>query len=438
MIIKNVQIFDGNPLGKLSDIHISEEGIILGITESSEICTCSNVINGQGMIALPGLTDAHRHVWQAPFKGFAADMMLVEYLNKVAGKIGEAINAEDLYYVNLYGYLQAAFAGITTVFDWSHIMNSPEYADAAVQAAKDSGVNVLFFHSTSAVDREKYWSNSTTAHHSDIERIAVRYKNKFSNVKIGMGARGPEFAQMDINKADITLANALDIPVSMHIGCSILGKIHKPVEQLFDSGLLTKNLNLVHCNTLSDLEFQQIVKAECLVTMTPEAEMQTGLGNPATRFIRDNPLLKWSVGIDIPTASTDSLIFQQRLLLQHYRSVINAGLIDQMILPMEMPYAANAFFFDSMEHANTYAGFNTSAKIKTGSKACFSLLKWNELEFDFFASNPTFYYLQESAIDTVILNGKLAKYHGEWLLHDWERLQRKVKGIAEKVIAQSV
>jgi cytosine/adenosine deaminase-related metal-dependent hydrolase len=208
------------------------------------------------MIALPGLTDAHRHVWQAPFKGMAADMMLMEYLNRVVGGIGTQISAQELYLINLYGYIQCAQAGITNVFDWSHIMNTPEHADAAIQAAADSGLNVLLFHSTSAHERDKYWNHSSARHDQDIERVVARYKNPFENVHVGMGIRGPEFATIEVNKMDIVQAKALGIPASMHIGSSILGRTTKPVMQLAAQQLLSSDLNLVHCCTLSKDEFR--------------------------------------------------------------------------------------------------------------------------------------------------------------------------------------
>ncbi|SDG29306.1 Cytosine/adenosine deaminase [Dyadobacter soli] len=434
MIIKNVHIFDGGPITNRSDIHISEAGIITAITESGTEEYGPDVVNGEGMLALPGLTDAHRHVWQAPFKGVASDMMLLEYLDKVAGNIASQISAEELYYINLYGYIQCALAGIATVFDWSHIMNSAEHADAAAQAALDSGLNVLFLHATSAIEREKYWNHSITRHDRYIEALVKKFGNMTPNVRIGMGMRGPEFAVMDVNRADIELARALQIPASMHIGCSLLGKINKPVMQLAEHGLLTETLNLVHCNTLSQEEMTLVGKAGCLVTITPEAEMQTGLGEPAARFMADVPGLKWSVGTDIPTSSTDSLLFQQRLLLQYYRSLVNHRVLENMEFPVQIPYASNQFFFDSMENANAYADLNTSAHIAVGSKACFSLFKWDAFSNEVFLRNPAFYYLQEACIDTIVINGKLARHRGEWLFHDLENIAMRVGDIAARIM----
>ncbi len=432
MIIKNVHIFDGNPITNTSDIRI-ENDRIAAIAATIMPYETEEVIDGKGMIALPGMADAHRHVWQAAFKACAADLMLMDYLNQTVGGIGAQISPEELYSLNFYGYLRAAANGITTIFDWSHIMNSPEHADAALQAATDAGINVLFFHASTAIDRTPWWYNSELPHDKDIERLVKNYGNQSPYVKIGMGIRGPEFATMQVNEQDIKLAKQLNIPVSMHIGSSILGKIHKPVMQLYEKGLLHANMNMVHCNTLSDTEFELMRDAGCLVSMTPEAEMQMGLGNPASKQIAKCTGLKWSAGIDIDTASTDSLIFQQRLLLQHYRAELNNELIEKMEFPMAMPYKANDFFFESQRYTHEFAGMNTCEEILVGKNASLSLLKWDELQCTSFVQNPAFYYLKETNIDTVIANGKVLLREGKWLNRDMVQLEAAIAEIVKKV-----
>lgn len=435
MVIKNAMIFDGEPMLSLKDIYINENGIISKIepSGSNEISGHHKIIDAAGKIVMPGLTDAHRHVWQAPFKGFAADMLLLEYLDKVTGNIGEKITAEELYTINLFGYLQAASHGITTIFDWSHIMNSQEHADAALQSAVDSGLNVLFFHSMSAIDRDRFWNNSKIEHPRYVERLIKESKNN-ENVRIGLGIRGPEFATMDVNISDIEFARAMNCPISLHTGCSILGSIHKPVMQLYENDLLDRDLNLVHCSTLSEEEYELIADAGCLVTITPEAEFQTALGDPAVDLLIKYPAARWSVGTDIPTGSTDSLIFQQRMLLQYYRGKVNKSYLDSGMFPSEMPWNANEFFFESMDHANHYSGFNISSRIEVGKKACFSIYNLNELDGTAFFSNPSFYFMQEANIETVISNGKVIKSNGAWVKPEHMDIERKVYDIVQRII----
>lgn len=435
MIIKNALIFNGDSMAVRQDIFIDNKGIITLIAPSGSAPHTAEdeVIDADGKIVMPGLTDAHRHVWQAPFKGAAADLLLLEYLDKVTGTIGEKITAEDLYTINLFGYLQAASHGIATVFDWSHIMNTEEHADAALQSAADSGLNVLFFHSMSATDRERYWNNSKIEHPRYIEKQIQKSRHEDS-VKVGLGIRGPEFATMEVNSADIEFARSMNCPISLHTGCSILGAIHKPVIQLHKNNLLGADLNLVHCSTLSEEEYALIGASDCLVTITPEAEFQTALGNPAVNLLMKYRGTRWSVGTDIPSGSTDSLIFQQRMLLQYYRGEVNKSYLDKQAFPDEIPWKANDFFFASMDHANSYSGFNISSRVEVGKKACLSIYRLNELDGTAFLNNPIFYFMQEANIESVIANGRLLKANGEWVRPEHAELQQKVKKIVQRII----
>lgn len=432
MLVKDVYVFDGNPLTAKNDLRI-EGGIIRQIEPELVPVPGEKVIAGNGQIAFPGIIDAHQHVWQGAFKGFASNMMLLQYLDEILEGIGSGITAEDLYTLNLYGYLDAAAAGITTVFDWCHVVNSPEHADAALQAAMDAGIQVLFFHGPTAIGKNKWWNNSTLAHSHDLERVVNKYRDVSPLVKIGMAMRGPEFAAMEINRQDIAFATALNIPVSMHAGCSVLGKIHQPVSQLAKAGLLSPQMNLVHCNTLSDEEFSLIEEAGCLVSITPEAEMQTGLGTPASAWIQKNKNLRWSIGTDIPTGSTSSMLFQVRLLLQHYRSVVNQQFINRMEFPVAMPFKANPFFFQAQQNALDYTGFNATPSLTVGAAASFVLADWQDLRHSAYAGTPAFYYLNEANFTRVISNGQLIKDGQHWPGHNMTGLRNKVEAIVKRL-----
>jgi cytosine/adenosine deaminase-related metal-dependent hydrolase len=73
------------------------------------------------MIIMPGLVDTHRHLWETALRGLAADWTLMQYLQNMLGPLAAAYRPEDVYLGNLLGSLEAINAGITTVFDWSHI-----------------------------------------------------------------------------------------------------------------------------------------------------------------------------------------------------------------------------------------------------------------------------------------------------------------------------
>jgi 5-methylthioadenosine/S-adenosylhomocysteine deaminase len=434
MLIKNVYLFEGKTISDLTNILVEGNQIKeVGTNDFNE--THHEMIDGKGMLALPGLTDSHRHVWQSGFMAYAANMMLLEYLNKTVSGIGSQLTANELYTLNLFGYLQAAASGVTTLFDWCHAVNSPEHAEAAIQAAIDSNINVLFFHSTSAIDRDAWWYNSQLHHDKDFERIVHRYNGKYNSVKVGMGIRGPEFSSMEVTKEDIARARSIGVPVSMHIGSSVLGK-SQPLLKLAQEKLLGSDLNLVHCNTLSNNEFKLMEKAGCLVSITPEAELQMGLGYPIVKQLHDFPQLKWSIGLDIITAAANNLMYQQQLLLQLYRGYINERIIAIDILPIDMPFQSDSFYYKSMMHASTFASFSSGQNFEEGAQANIVLFDWSDLSSTLFKQYPAFHFLSTSMVKTVIADGQLVMRNGEWMRHDYEKLQNRVHQIVQRLYKQ--
>jgi cytosine/adenosine deaminase-related metal-dependent hydrolase len=54
--------------------------------------------------------------------------------------------AEDVYIANLMGALEAINAGITMLLDWSHVNNTLEHADAAIEGLTNAGIRAVYAH----------------------------------------------------------------------------------------------------------------------------------------------------------------------------------------------------------------------------------------------------------------------------------------------------
>ncbi len=90
-----------------------------------------------GDIVIPGFIDTHRHTWETSIRTCAPDYTLVAYFSAILDKFAPNYRPDDVYAANLWGSLECINAGITTLVDWSHIMNTPDHADAAVQGLQD-------------------------------------------------------------------------------------------------------------------------------------------------------------------------------------------------------------------------------------------------------------------------------------------------------------
>jgi len=85
-------------------------------------------------ILMPGMVDTHRHMWQTALRGFGADWTLTNYFQFYYLNWGKIFRPEDIYAGNLLAAFEAVDAGVTTTVDWSHGLQTIEYAEAAVDA----------------------------------------------------------------------------------------------------------------------------------------------------------------------------------------------------------------------------------------------------------------------------------------------------------------
>lgn len=97
-LVKNVTILtmidDDQPI--TGDILIEGDKIKkLGPQMTDEV---DEVIQGQGMIAMPGLINAHQHTPMSLLKGFSDDLKLMDWLEKKMLPAEARMTPEDIYW----------------------------------------------------------------------------------------------------------------------------------------------------------------------------------------------------------------------------------------------------------------------------------------------------------------------------------------------------
>jgi cytosine/adenosine deaminase-related metal-dependent hydrolase len=97
----------------------------------------AQVIDAAGDIVIPGFIDTHRHTWETSIRTCAPDYPLITYFGSILDKFAPHYRPEDVYAATLWGALEDINAGITGLVDWAHIINTPDHADAGINALRN-------------------------------------------------------------------------------------------------------------------------------------------------------------------------------------------------------------------------------------------------------------------------------------------------------------
>ncbi len=294
----------------------------------------AEIVAADGMIALPGFVDSHRHTWQALLRGTAADWTLGQYFAGVRGVMGRLYTPEDMYVANHLGALEALDSGITTLYDWSHNNNTPDHADAAVKGLKDAGLRGVFGYGNT--NDEWVPPSDQPANLADITRVRnTHFASDDGLATMAFAARGPQFTSLDITEQELNHARDLGLRITMHVGDGLWGTT-RPIEQMRDRGLLGDDMTFVHCNTLADDEFPMIADCGATTSISPEVELSMGHGWLATMRMLEVGI-RPSISIDIVTSIAGDMFGAMRMLLAGTRVVLNGKALDEKRLVDPVP-----------------------------------------------------------------------------------------------------
>jgi 5-methylthioadenosine/S-adenosylhomocysteine deaminase len=231
----------------------------------------AEVVDASRLIVTPGFIETHRHTWQSCLRHLGANWSAAQYFANNFFKFGVIMRPQDVYAANLIGRLAALDGGITTLVDWSHIMNTPQHADAAVQGLRESGARSVFAMGwPQAPDPAKWIVKSSADIPDDIRRVRKELlPGDTGLVTLAMAGRGPDFAQIQQVARDLLIARDLGIRTTIHIGFASPGGI-KAMNQ---AGLLGPDITHVHVKDSTDEELQFIKDSEGTVSISPLDEM---------------------------------------------------------------------------------------------------------------------------------------------------------------------
>jgi 5-methylthioadenosine/S-adenosylhomocysteine deaminase len=109
---------------------------------------------------LPGFLSAHSHLWQAAFRGIAADKTLPGWIDGLYNQHASKAKAEDYYWFTLDGALDHLEHGITAAYDFNYggtlwgLCKENDCDEASFKAEVDSGIRFVHGYQPDAISAE--------------------------------------------------------------------------------------------------------------------------------------------------------------------------------------------------------------------------------------------------------------------------------------------
>ena len=266
----------------------------------------TEVIDGRGMILIPGLIDSHTHMWQVPLKGQGTGLWGTADYQKHVFPLREKFGAIDMKDACFAAGMEMLDNGITTVLDFCHNTMTPEHAEESIAAHRRTGQRVLFAygmlgsHQTHKADHA--WRLA------QVRELAADLGSSShdSLIRLGIAVASLEYSSMEMVRKEVEMGRELGLPMTFHQNPP--GQIHA----LGEAGLLGADLLPVHANVATDAELDLLAACGAGISFTVEGEFGGGRSMSIVGRAHRAGVTP-SLGVDVPSRITMDLFTQMRL-----------------------------------------------------------------------------------------------------------------------------
>jgi 5-methylthioadenosine/S-adenosylhomocysteine deaminase len=397
----------------------------------------AEVIDVTGDVVIPGFVDTHRHTWETAIRNCAPNATLDDYFVEVLDSFAPLYRPEDVYASNLAGALECINAGITTLVDWSHINNTPDHPDAAIQGLKEAGLRAVYAYGSANTSLADYWFNSKIViPRDDVERINETYfSSEDGLLTMALATRGPGFCQDFVVREEWGMARHLGIPLTTHFAMGKLAGKWSMVKQLDDLSLLGPDTTYIHCCYFSDEEWRLVAKSNGKISIAPQVEMQMGHGWPPIMKAREHGL-RPSLSIDVVTTVPGDMFSEMRCGFAAERWRINDSVWEsEEAVPNTMLTARDMLTMATLDGAHVAGLEDRTGSLTPGKQADVVVIDGTGAGMAPIIDPIAAVVLcaDTSNVDTVIIAGKVHKRDGK-LVADWGSARRRLQDSSEYLI----
>ncbi len=245
------------------------------------------VLDASRMACLPGMVNAHVHLFQSFVRGPGGDRNLLDWIREVAWPVFQNMTARDIYLAAMVSLLDNIRGGATAVID-NHYIHPEHGDDAACQAAQETGIRYTLARGWADHDYHPAMQETPERIIAEMERLYHSWHGRAGGrIRVEFGPLIPWGCSEQTLLRTYELAMQWGTGIHMHtaetraeveMSLQSTGKRH--VEWLADLGILGPHMQLVHSVWLSDREIELVAESGAVVVHCPVSNMFLACGVP--------------------------------------------------------------------------------------------------------------------------------------------------------------
>jgi 5-methylthioadenosine/S-adenosylhomocysteine deaminase len=297
---------DGSALGQLAnaDVLIVDD-VIAAVGVNLPEPSGTSVIDGRGMIVMPGFVDTHDHTLQSLIRGCGVDDNVVGWLERCPGGIRRAAAIESEIYAAVRLSTAGLIAtGVTTVVDWPGRFETPVYR-GNIRALVDSQMRFAVAVFGFALD------GSDLA--ATLSAIKQEFIDPHPRATLQVATHPAPFFATHVAKAT-EAALSLGLKLHVHVLENIANVAEHPLQVLQTAGAfaLGRDLHAAHVVHASDADIATLASLQASVAHNPLSNMRLASGIMPYPAVQ-NAGIRLGLGLDGGTNDTTDMFNTMRV-----------------------------------------------------------------------------------------------------------------------------
>ena len=419
--IKNAHLlYDDRKTRK--DIFI-EGGRIAAIGDAPEGFRADTVIDASHRTAMPGLINAHTHVYMSLFRNYADDVPFSTWLFDRILPIEDSLTDEECYWGDMLNFAEMIRTGTTSFVD------QQMFVSALVRSSHDAGIRPVISRGIVGEVRTEEGVRVRWQQAQDAMALA---KELGSNATFMISAHAIYTCSEDVLRYVRELSEETGLPVTTHLAetkkeyddCIAQHGV-TPVRYLHDLGLLDREITIAHCVWLADADYELLARPNVHVVTNPASNAKLANGfAPVARMLREG--IDVSLGTDGAASDNTQNMFAE----MHLLSLMQKGAEQDSVV-----LSARETLKMATEGGARAAGFGDDAGVLApGRKADLILIDETAPNMlpNFDISSALVYSATGMEVTDSVIDGNLVMRNKELLTIDEERLRFEIGRITER------